>query len=114
MDPAPDYARVARHVTAATGETEVYRPDDDEAVRAAVDALVADGITLDEAVRSALITEIDAFLGDQSNPDDYSVEDVAKRARRAAGRTVSKTTKRRPMIVPMVRERGGKTTNSAR
>jgi ribonuclease J len=67
-----------------------------------------------DAVRKALIREIDGFLADQANPDDFSVEDVAKRARRAAGRTINKTTKRRPMIVPMVRERGGKTTNSAR
>ena len=55
LDAGPDYARVVRHVTAATGETEVYRPDDDEAVRSAVDALIADGITTAEAVRVALL-----------------------------------------------------------
>lgn len=56
VNPAPDYERVAQHVEAATGRTEAYRPEDAETlIGARVEALLADGLTLDEAAQICLL-----------------------------------------------------------
>jgi len=52
------------------------------------------------AVADAVEREINAALDDP----EVSLQSLAQRARRAAGRTVNDRTRRRPMIVPVVRE----------
>ena len=55
VDPHLDYEQSAQHVYQATGYGELYQPGDDEMVDAAVGELLADGLTLDEAVRICLL-----------------------------------------------------------
>lgn len=55
VDPRADYLRSAQFVTAATGVDEVYDPAADEGVEQRVTALMADGLSVDEAVRVALL-----------------------------------------------------------
>ena len=55
VDPHLDYARSAQYVADATGYGELYQPGDDQAIVAAVDELLADGLTLDDAVRVCLL-----------------------------------------------------------
>ncbi len=56
VDPQPDYERAARYVAEVTGEEHVYLPGgDDEIVTRKVEALLSDGLTVDEAVQVALL-----------------------------------------------------------
>ena len=55
VNPQPDYARVGRHITEATGQERVYRPEDDELVAGIVADLCQDGITAREAVEICLL-----------------------------------------------------------
>ena len=55
VDPRPDYGRVARQVTEATGRTRVYQPDQDALVAQIVAGLLEDGITASEAVEIGLL-----------------------------------------------------------
>lgn len=55
VNPKHDYGRVARHVTQATGQERVYRPEDDALVDELVAGLARDGISADEAVRISLL-----------------------------------------------------------
>jgi cobalt-zinc-cadmium efflux system outer membrane protein len=55
VHPRPDYDRAAEHIAHATGQAEVYRPDDDAAVAARVTAILEAGITVDEAAQLALL-----------------------------------------------------------
>lgn len=55
VNPRPDYARVARHVTEATGQEEVYRPENDQRIPRLVEELIRDGITADETVQICLL-----------------------------------------------------------
>ncbi len=52
------------------------------------------------AVADAVEREINSALDDS----DITIKELAQRTRRAAGRTVNDRTRRRPMIVPVVRE----------
>jgi cobalt-zinc-cadmium efflux system outer membrane protein len=55
VNPRPDYDRVVQRVTQATGQRPVYRPDDEAIVKQAVDKLLADGLTAQEAVQLCLL-----------------------------------------------------------
>lgn len=55
VDPRPDYDRVTRHIANATGNENVYRPNDDALVDELVNELVRDGISTDEAVQISLL-----------------------------------------------------------
>lgn len=55
VDPRADYDRAARHVADATAQSELYRPDEDEAVDGQVRELLEGGITCEEAVRICLL-----------------------------------------------------------
>ncbi len=55
VNPKPDYERVGRHVTEATGHERIYRPEDDELVAEIVVGLARDGITAAEAVEICLL-----------------------------------------------------------
>ncbi len=55
VNPRPDYDRTAQLITQATGQEPVYRPDDDAVVKNTVDALLAGGITAQEAVQLCLL-----------------------------------------------------------
>ena len=55
VDARPDYDRAAELITSATGEPEA-QPLDDESIRASTrDAMLQDGLTLDEVVKLALL-----------------------------------------------------------
>lgn len=55
VNPRPDYERVGRHVTEATGRERLYQPEDDELVVEIVAGLCDDGITAAEAVEICLL-----------------------------------------------------------
>ena len=55
VNPRLDYERVERHVTEATGQERLYRPEDDEMVAETVAGLCRDGITAAEAVEIGLL-----------------------------------------------------------
>ena len=55
VDPRFDYEHARKHVAIATGQADVYRPDEDGLVRNKVEGLMADGITADEAVAVCLL-----------------------------------------------------------
>lgn len=58
-DPRPDYDRAAHSIQERLGIAEVYAPGDDDAVGRRVDELLADGLTVDEAVQLALLNNPD-------------------------------------------------------
>ncbi|GMU22528.1 MAG: hypothetical protein AMXMBFR13_26140 [Phycisphaerae bacterium] len=53
--PQADYGRAQQLATAATGQPETYIPGQDDAITSRVEALLADGITVDEAIQIALL-----------------------------------------------------------
>ncbi len=55
VNPAGDYQQAARRISEATGHEQVYRPDEEETIAVRVEALLADGLTADEAVRVGLL-----------------------------------------------------------
>ena len=55
VNPQIDYQHAAEQVTQATGQEVVYRPDNDDLVAEKIESLLADGITVDEAVRISLL-----------------------------------------------------------
>ncbi|MCG3127440.1 MAG: hypothetical protein CHACPFDD_02300 [Phycisphaerae bacterium] len=63
VDPKPDYDRVDRQVETAVGQRVGYRPGDEPAVQSASAALLADGLTAEEAVRLALLNNPRVWAG---------------------------------------------------
>ena len=59
VDARPDYARTRQLVDDRVGADDVFDPGDPAAAAARVDALLADGLTVDEAVRIALLNNRD-------------------------------------------------------
>jgi cobalt-zinc-cadmium efflux system outer membrane protein len=56
VDPKPDYQQTATIIERQTGQAETYRPDRDDAeIKAVVDAVLARGMSLDDAVRLAML-----------------------------------------------------------
>ena len=55
VDPKRDYSAVTQHVIEATGQSSTYRPDQEDAVESRVEALLAGGMTADEAVQVCLV-----------------------------------------------------------
>lgn len=55
VDPGPDYSRAQEEVTAATGAKALYVPGEEESARKKVTALMADGLTAQDAVQVALL-----------------------------------------------------------
>ena len=55
VNPRPDYDRTAEQVTAATGQSFGYRPDDDQVVQERVQELLRDGLTADDAAQVCLL-----------------------------------------------------------
>lgn len=55
VKPGADYRQAAGIISERTGSAEVYDPQADELVQQKVDALLADGLTVDEAVAVALL-----------------------------------------------------------
>ena len=55
VDPKRDYSAVTQHVIEATGQSSTYRPDQEDAVESRVEALLAGGLTADEAVQVCLL-----------------------------------------------------------
>lgn len=55
VDPTPDYGHAQDEVTAATGAKALYQPGEEERAREQVAALVADGLTAQDAVQVALL-----------------------------------------------------------
>lgn len=55
IDPRPDMDRASQHLEHAIGTATLYRPDDDTVVEQHVAALIAGGLSADEAVQVALI-----------------------------------------------------------
>jgi cobalt-zinc-cadmium efflux system outer membrane protein len=55
VDPKPDHERASQLITERTGERESYDPTADAIVAEKVTALFSDGLTIDEAVRLALL-----------------------------------------------------------
>jgi len=55
VDPKHDYGKVSQQVVEATGQSSSYQPDQEAAVEAHVAALLADGLTSDEAVQVCLL-----------------------------------------------------------
>ncbi len=55
VNPRPDYQKATQHVTEATGQQEVYDPGADALVAVRVEALLAGGLTVDEAVQVCLL-----------------------------------------------------------
>lgn len=56
VDPARDYQRTAQIIDEHTGISQLYSPGaKDDSIQAAVTAMLADGLTVDEAVRIALL-----------------------------------------------------------
>ena len=64
VDPTASYDKAADHVRKATGETELYRPDDEQGVERRVAELLANGLTLEEAGQITLLNnrEVQAAL----------------------------------------------------
>lgn len=55
VNPRLDYERAAQHIAEATGQTNVYRPDEEELVEALAQELLTDGLTCDDAVQICLL-----------------------------------------------------------
>ena len=55
VNPRPDYERVVKYVAEATGQDNIYRPGDDDLVDQAVEKLLADGVSAEEAVQICLL-----------------------------------------------------------
>lgn len=55
VDPKPDFGRASQLIAERTGKPEAYEPSADALVRDKLDALLLDGLTVDEAVRLALL-----------------------------------------------------------
>ncbi len=55
VDPRQDYETAINQISETTGYDQVYRPGDDEIVNSKVAALLAEGITADEAARICLL-----------------------------------------------------------
>lgn len=55
VDPRADWDRAEERVIHASGETELYRPDEHSAVAKRVATLIADGLTVGESVQVALL-----------------------------------------------------------
>lgn len=55
VKPQPDYARTHQLIEESTGYSEAYDPEQDGLSAEQIDAYLADGLTLDEAVRLALL-----------------------------------------------------------
>ncbi len=58
-----------------------------------------------DAVIEAVTEQVDECCRDADAGEDFDIEEVTRLVRRAAGRTVNATTRRRPMIVPIVNRR---------
>jgi len=58
VDPSLDYERTSEHISRVTGQEEVYQPGDDEIIAGRVDELLADGITVGEAVQVCLLNNL--------------------------------------------------------
>jgi len=59
VNPEPDYLRLRVQVQRATGYSQTYRPGDEAALTAHVNALMADGLTASEAAQIALLNNAD-------------------------------------------------------
>jgi outer membrane protein TolC len=55
VDPGPDYAEARREIQATTGQAEVHDPEGPVLAPGEIDALLVDGLGLDEATRLALL-----------------------------------------------------------
>ncbi|UCF34468.1 MAG: TolC family protein, partial [Phycisphaerales bacterium] len=55
VKPQPDYARAQELIKESTGVADAFDPEQDELSTEQIDACLADGLTLDEAVRLALL-----------------------------------------------------------
>ena len=55
VNPKPDYERANSMIQRATGQTAHYDPDADATIRARVDQLLVDGLTVDHAVQICLL-----------------------------------------------------------
>jgi cobalt-zinc-cadmium efflux system outer membrane protein len=55
VDPRVDYEHTAGHVAETTGQENIYQPGDEATAKAKVAELLADGLTLDEAVQVCLL-----------------------------------------------------------
>jgi len=55
VDPQPDFDRASKMTAERTGVNQVYDPETSSAIDEAVAALLADGLTTDEAVQVALL-----------------------------------------------------------
>ena len=55
VDPRPDWNRTSERLNQAIGTEDLYRPSEDAAIAEQVSSLVADGLTVGEAVKVALI-----------------------------------------------------------
>jgi len=55
VNPQPDYARAVASIQQATGETIVYQPEKNDLVANETQALLADGISAQEAVQICLL-----------------------------------------------------------
>ena len=55
VNPQLDYAQVGQRVAEATGQENIYQPENDEFVAERLDELLRDGITADEAVQVCLL-----------------------------------------------------------
>lgn len=59
VDPKPDFENARARITERTGFAEVFDPTADEYIEAKIDELLADGLTVDEATRVALLNNRD-------------------------------------------------------
>jgi outer membrane protein, heavy metal efflux system len=55
VDPRPDYQRARKQIAASTGQTITVTPDDDAAINEEVKRLATGGVTIEAAVRIALL-----------------------------------------------------------
>jgi outer membrane protein, heavy metal efflux system len=55
VNPRPDYARATEIVAQQTGFEPIYNPELEDQIAGLVDGLIADGLTVDEAIRIALL-----------------------------------------------------------
>lgn len=55
VDPQPDYERAAQSIHTSTGQASVYQPGDEETVRQRAETMLADGLTVSEAVELCLL-----------------------------------------------------------
>jgi cobalt-zinc-cadmium efflux system outer membrane protein len=55
VNPRIDYERASQYIAEATGQTQVYRPEEEELVEGLVQQMLADGLTSDEAAQVCLL-----------------------------------------------------------